>query len=163
MLTLRSKRSGSPIHAPWLETAATRGSISRSSSVAISSELMSGGDYKNPTPVDPTAAYRTPMEGRWLDENPTPRLPLFGRLRRRPPRHGSPSARTARTSPPTTARTGGLLRPDPARHEASDADRNWNAISLPFVVGPHGRIGKLNAAAVGGNPGSQNRDLGTQS
>lgn len=40
------------------------------------------------------------------------------------------------------------LRPDPARHEASDADRNWNAISLPFVVGPHGRIGKLNPAAL---------------
>jgi hypothetical protein len=40
------------------------------------------------------------------------------------------------------------LRPDPARHEAPDADRNWNAISLPFVVGPHGRIGKLNAAAL---------------
>jgi photosystem II stability/assembly factor-like uncharacterized protein len=40
------------------------------------------------------------------------------------------------------------LRPDPALDEAPDADRNWNAISLPFVVGPHGRIGKLNAAAL---------------
>jgi photosystem II stability/assembly factor-like uncharacterized protein len=40
------------------------------------------------------------------------------------------------------------LRPDPARHEALDADRNWNAISLPFVVGPKGRIGKLNPAAL---------------
>ena len=39
------------------------------------------------------------------------------------------------------------LHPDPARHEATNADRNWNAISLPFVVGPHGRIGKLNPAA----------------
>jgi photosystem II stability/assembly factor-like uncharacterized protein len=33
-------------------------------------------------------------------------------------------------------------------HESTDADRNWNAISLPFVVGPHGRIGKLNPAAL---------------
>ena len=41
------------------------------------------------------------------------------------------------------------LRPDPSRHEAPDADRNWNAISLPFVVGPKGRIGKLNPAALG--------------
>jgi photosystem II stability/assembly factor-like uncharacterized protein len=40
------------------------------------------------------------------------------------------------------------LRPDPARHEAPDADRNWNAISLPFVVGPHGRIGRLNPESV---------------
>ena len=24
----------------------------------------------------------------------------------------------------------------------------WNALSLPFVVGPHGRIGKLRAGAL---------------
>jgi photosystem II stability/assembly factor-like uncharacterized protein len=40
------------------------------------------------------------------------------------------------------------VRPDPALREAPDADRNWNAISLPFVVGPHGRIGKLNPATL---------------
>jgi hypothetical protein len=32
----------------------------------------------------------------------------------------------------------------PAAGEAPDADQNWNALSLPFVVGPKGRIGKLN-------------------
>ena len=40
------------------------------------------------------------------------------------------------------------LHPDPAMHEALDADRDWNALSLPFVVGPHGRIGKLNPKAL---------------
>lgn len=40
------------------------------------------------------------------------------------------------------------LHPDPALHEAPDADRDWNALSLPFVVGPHGRIGKLNPKAL---------------
>jgi len=40
--------------------------------------------------------------------------------------------------------------PDAALHEAPDADRNWNALSLPFVVGPHGRIGKLDAQALTG-------------
>jgi photosystem II stability/assembly factor-like uncharacterized protein len=40
------------------------------------------------------------------------------------------------------------LHPNPALHQAADADLHWNAISLPFVVGPHGRIGKLNPAAV---------------
>jgi photosystem II stability/assembly factor-like uncharacterized protein len=40
------------------------------------------------------------------------------------------------------------LHPDTAMHEAPDADRNWNALSLPFVVGPHGRIGKLDEKAV---------------
>jgi hypothetical protein len=34
------------------------------------------------------------------------------------------------------------LHPGPG--EPPDADQHWNALSLPFVVGPHGRIGKLN-------------------
>ena len=33
------------------------------------------------------------------------------------------------------------LKPGPG--QPADADKNWNALSLPFVVGPHGRIGKL--------------------
>jgi photosystem II stability/assembly factor-like uncharacterized protein len=40
------------------------------------------------------------------------------------------------------------LRPNLKKHEAPDADKNWNALSLPFVVGPKGRIGKLNPAAL---------------
>ena len=35
------------------------------------------------------------------------------------------------------------VHPDAALNEAADADRGWNALSLPYVVGPHGRIGKL--------------------
>lgn len=38
-------------------------------------------------------------------------------------------------------------KPDPTHGDTPDADRNWNALSLPFVVGPNGRIGKLNANA----------------
>jgi len=38
------------------------------------------------------------------------------------------------------------LRPGPG--EAPDADQHWNALSLPFVVGSHGRIGILNPAAL---------------
>jgi photosystem II stability/assembly factor-like uncharacterized protein len=40
------------------------------------------------------------------------------------------------------------LHPDAASHEAPDSDRTWNALSLPFVVGSHGRIGKLNPHAL---------------
>ncbi len=40
------------------------------------------------------------------------------------------------------------LRPNPKQHDAPDADKNWNAISLPFVVGPKGRIGRLNPSAL---------------
>lgn len=35
------------------------------------------------------------------------------------------------------------VHPDQTLNGAPDADRNWNALSLPFVVGPRGRIGKL--------------------
>ncbi len=35
----------------------------------------------------------------------------------------------------------------PSGYDAPDADKNWNALSLPFVVGPHGRIGKLRTIA----------------
>ncbi len=40
------------------------------------------------------------------------------------------------------------LRPDPALNESADADRKWNALSLPFVAGPRGRIGKLSPSAL---------------
>ena len=40
------------------------------------------------------------------------------------------------------------VRPDAELHDAPDADRNWNAISLPFVVGPKGRIGKLDEVVI---------------
>ena len=36
----------------------------------------------------------------------------------------------------------------PSAADAPDADRNWNALSLPFVVGPKGRIGKFRADIV---------------
>ena len=31
----------------------------------------------------------------------------------------------------------------PVADDPPDADRDWNALDLPFVVGPHGRIGRL--------------------
>lgn len=31
----------------------------------------------------------------------------------------------------------------PKSGQPADADKNWNALSLPFVVGPNGRIGKI--------------------
>jgi photosystem II stability/assembly factor-like uncharacterized protein len=40
----------------------------------------------------------------------------------------------------------------PAAGEAADADRSWNALSLPFVVGPKGRIGMLNRSDVKPKP-----------
>jgi photosystem II stability/assembly factor-like uncharacterized protein len=39
------------------------------------------------------------------------------------------------------------LKPSPA--DTPDADQHWNALSLPFVVGPKGRIGILRGPALG--------------
>jgi hypothetical protein len=36
----------------------------------------------------------------------------------------------------------------PAGADTPDADKNWNALSLPFVVGPKGRIAKLDLTAL---------------
>ena len=38
------------------------------------------------------------------------------------------------------------LKPGPG--DAPDVDQHWNALSLPFVVGPKGRIGILRDAAL---------------
>ncbi len=45
----------------------------------------------------------------------------------------------------------------PTAAEPSDADRNWHALSLPFVVGPNGRIGRLHRslAMAGRLPGQE--------
>ncbi|MBS1805999.1 MAG: hypothetical protein JST28_21870 [Acidobacteria bacterium] len=40
------------------------------------------------------------------------------------------------------------VRPSASLHEPEDADRNWNALSLPYVVGPKGRIGRLDSASL---------------
>ncbi|MGI4757565.1 MAG: WD40/YVTN/BNR-like repeat-containing protein [Janthinobacterium lividum] len=40
------------------------------------------------------------------------------------------------------------LLPNAAKGDAPDADRAWNALALPFVVGSKGRIGKLRADAL---------------
>jgi photosystem II stability/assembly factor-like uncharacterized protein len=55
------------------------------------------------------------------------------------------------------------LKPDVARGEAADADRNWNALSLPFVVGPKGRIGKREQGAGFRVEGSGSRVQGSGS
>jgi hypothetical protein len=102
-----------------------------------------GGDYKKPDATTRTAA--TSRDGG-----------LTWKLAQTPP-HGYRSAvaydeatRTWITVGPNgtdvstdDGRNWRAVHPDAALNEAADADRNWNALSLPYVVGPHGRIGKL--------------------
>lgn len=109
-----------------------------------------GGDYALPDSGEGSAAYSKTPYKEWTPSRSAP--------------HGYRSAITydadlrlwITVGPNGTdvsaddGRNWRAVHPDPALHEAPDADRNWNAISLPFVVGPHGRIGRLEAAAVKG-------------
>lgn len=103
-----------------------------------------GGDYVKPDDQVGTASYTTDKGKTWKAAQTMP--------------HGyrssvayDASSKTWITVGPngTDASTDDgknwrALKPDSARHEAADADRSWNALSLPFVVGPKGRVGKLN-------------------
>ena len=101
--------------------------------------LIVGGDYQKPDVTAGTAAYLA--DGKWQAADTLP--------------HGFRSAvaydskaKTWITVGPngTDASTddGQNWKPlKPGQDDAADADKNWNALSLPFAVGPKGRIGIL--------------------
>jgi photosystem II stability/assembly factor-like uncharacterized protein len=100
-----------------------------------------GGDYQKPTVSTKTAAYSNDVGKIW-------------HLAQTPP-HGyrssvayDPQQKLWITVGPNGT---DISRDDgknwtplkPSGYDPPDADKNWNALSLPFVVGPHGRIGRL--------------------
>jgi hypothetical protein len=107
-----------------------------------------GGDYSKPDDATATAAYSNMGGDKWMAAQTQP--------------HGYRSSVAYDSSTKTWITVGPngtdistddgrnwrAVHPNAALHETPDADRNWNAISLPFVVGPHGRIGKLDPAAL---------------
>jgi len=106
-----------------------------------------GGDYKKPEDGASTAAVSFDGGKKWLPAQTPP--------------HGyrsavayDPDKKTWITVGPNgtdiSTDDGRNWRPlTPTPQDAPDADKNWNALSLPFVVGPKGRIGKLRATALG--------------
>lgn len=110
-----------------------------------------GGDYLKPDSAQGTAAYTPAVDNlkkKWQASGTPP--------------HGyrssvayDPETKTWITVGPNgtdistdDGRNWNPVHPDPALHEPEDADRNWNALSLPYVVGPKGRIGRLDPAAL---------------
>ncbi|MGA2435593.1 MAG: hypothetical protein ABSG25_09940 [Bryobacteraceae bacterium] len=100
-----------------------------------------GGDYDNPNDSSNTAAFKLAYDQPWTASANPP--------------HGYRSS-VQWSSPLKTWIAVGLNGTDvsrddghnwralkPSAGEPADADRNWNALSLPFVVGPAGRIGRL--------------------
>jgi len=105
-----------------------------------------GGDYKKPDDPTGTAAFTTDGGKTWTAATTPP--------------HGYRSSVTYDTPTKTWITVGPngtdistddgrnwhALKPSPT--DQPDADQHWNALSLPFVVGPHGRIGILRPDAL---------------
>jgi photosystem II stability/assembly factor-like uncharacterized protein len=100
-----------------------------------------GGDYKQPDETTRTAAYTNDGGAHWLSAESGP--------------HGYRSAVAYDEKTKTwiaVGPNGADLSTDdgknwralkPKSGQPADTDKNWNALSLPFVVGANGRIGKL--------------------
>ncbi len=102
-----------------------------------------GGDYSKPSKAQGTAAYSVDDGHTWTSSKTSP--------------HGyrSAVAYDRNTGTWITVGPNGTdistddgrnwhpLKPGPG--DAPDADQHWNALSLPFVVGPKGRIGLLHS------------------
>lgn len=107
-----------------------------------------GGDYTRPADSTATTAYTHDGGQTWQAAQTMPHG------YRSSVAYDSPTKTWIAVGPNGTdissddGRNWRAVRPDAALHEAPDADRNWNAISLPFVVGPAGRIGKLEGGAL---------------
>jgi hypothetical protein len=108
-------------------------------------DVAVGGDYKKPDDSTGTAAYTLDFGKTWQSAQTPP--------------HGY---RSAVAYDPTqklwiTVGPNGtdISRDDgknwtplkPSGYDPPEADKNWNALSLPFVVGPNGRIGRLRTIA----------------
>jgi hypothetical protein len=119
----------------------------------LCSYVVVGGDYMKPDDRQGTAAYGTVSNQSEVPDKFT--------ASQTPP-HGFRSA-VAYDTPTKTWITVGpngtdistddgrnwrALHPDPRFNEAPDADQHWNALSLPYVVGPHGRIATLRPSAL---------------
>jgi photosystem II stability/assembly factor-like uncharacterized protein len=130
-------------HWVWEPVGAVYSPTTRRVEFVICKNVVVGGDYKSPENSAGTAAYLDSNSNKWTAAETPP--------------HGYRSAVAwdAAAKEWITVGPNGTdistddgkiwraLQPDAARGDAADADRNWNALSLPFVVGPKGRIGKL--------------------
>ena len=107
-----------------------------------------GGDYTKPGESNETAAYFDFGSKHWTAATTPP--------------HGfrsavayDPTTKTWITVGPNgtdistdDGRNWRALHPDPRFNDTPDADQHWNALSLPYAVGPHGRIGTLRPSAL---------------
>jgi hypothetical protein len=107
--------------------------------------VVVGGDYAKPGAREGTAALCS------KDRSAPPFLVRFRCKAALEPPHGFRSAvqwSAALHAWITVGTNGSDISRDDGRTWRPLDNGNWNALSLPFVVGPHGRIAKLNAASI---------------
>ena len=106
-----------------------------------------GGNYPKPTETAGTAAYSTDLGKNW---KPSETMPSGYRSA---VVFDAPSKAWIAVGPNGTDVShdhGMHWKPlKPLVTDAPDSDKNWNAISLPFVVGAKGKIGKLESGVLG--------------
>jgi photosystem II stability/assembly factor-like uncharacterized protein len=99
--------------------------------------IVVGGDYTKPNESKGTASKTTDGGQHWTASTKSP--------------HGYRSAVQWSESLKlwiTVGTNGSDLSHDDGKTWQPLDDGNWNALSLPFVVGPNGRIGRLNPSAL---------------
>jgi photosystem II stability/assembly factor-like uncharacterized protein len=116
-------------------------------------DIAVGGDYKKSDSTQDTAAFSLDLGQHWQ----TAQTPPHG--------YRSSVAYDAQQKLWITVGPNGtdISRDDgknwqplkPSGYDPADADKNWNALSLPFVVGPSGRIGRLRTITVPQNKSAQ--------
>lgn len=107
-----------------------------------------GGDYKRPDVRQGTAALTNDFGLHWTAANTSPHG--YRSAVAYDPTHNTwitvgPNGTDISTD---DGRNWHPLKPNPKFGDPPDADQHWNALSLPFVVGPHGRIATLRPNAL---------------
>jgi len=98
-----------------------------------------GGDYSHPNDESNTAAFKLAFDQPWTASTTPP--------------HGFRSAvqwSDVLKAWITVGTNGSDISRDDGKTWQPLDDGNWNALSLPFVVGPNGRIARMNSAALAG-------------
>jgi len=111
-----------------------------------------GGDYSSPNETLNTAAFKISYDRPWTASTTPP--------------HGFRSAvqwSEALKAWITVGTNGSDISRDDGKTWQPLDDGNWNALSLPFVVGPNGRIAKMNPAALAVATVTKGTPSGTES
>ena len=114
--------------------------------------MVVGGDYRNPDTIGAAAFLPYREQNSFFAYDPSAQKVLKALT----PPHGYRSSVAYNSTTKTWITVGpngtdistddgkNWIALKPTATDPPNADKNWNALSLPFVVGPQGRIGKLN-------------------